>query len=368
MERIAYLCLSEGWGGLEMNQLRNAQQMHLRGHSVLCIANANSPIAKEALAQNIPLYIVAQKAKHYQWRFAWKLCRYLNRENFTQLIFRNSREQSIAASLAFFSAGKIKVHYFMEMALGGKRTQFFRSLRYAFFESWVCPLPYLKHQVESNTKITISKVKEVPSGIEFKATASLNKETARKALGWPLGAAIFVVPGRIDPKKQQAFVWDAFSKREDPNELLVFVGAHTLDEANDYAVNLKATIDQHPKHTQVIWAGFQNNMEPVYIGADLVIMASHFETVGMATLEALQHGCVVAGANSGGSKEIIELFGGGRCFESQNVQDLNRCLDLLLDGDFPSLENTAFRQHFDFNRVCAQIEKDVLGLPAPNFQ
>ena len=368
MERIAYLCLSDGWGGLEMNQLRNARQMHLRGHSVLCIANANSPIANEAQAQNIPLYIVAQKAKHYQWRFAWKICRFLRHGNVTQLIFRNNREQSIAASIAFFSFGKIKVHYFMEMALGGKRTQFFRTLRYSFFDSWVCPLPYLKRQVESNTKIAVSKVKEIPSGIEFNKAASPDQQAARKALGWPSDAQIFVVPGRIDPKKQQAFIWDAFSKTKNPHELLVFVGAHTLDETDDYAVNLKAAIDLHPKHKQVIWAGFHKNMTPIYKGADLVIMASEFETVGMATLEALQYGCPVAGTNSGGTKEIIEIFGGGKCFESHDVLDFNRCLDLILDGDFPDLENIAFRQHFDFNRVCAQIEKEVLGLPALNFQ
>ena len=72
MKRIAYLCLSEGWGGLEMNQLRNAQQMQNRGHEVLLIVNLGSPIHQAASKANIPIYTVQQKPKHYQWFFALK--------------------------------------------------------------------------------------------------------------------------------------------------------------------------------------------------------------------------------------------------------------------------------------------------------
>lgn len=368
MEHIAYLCLSEGWGGLEMNQLRSARQMHARGHSVLCIVNANSPIANEAQAQNIPLYIVAQKAKHYQWRFAWMLSRFLLQNQFAQLIFRNNREQSIAASIAFLSLGKIKVHYFMEMALGGKRTQFFRSLRYAFFESWVCPLPYLKRQVESNTKMKPSKIKAIPSGVEFKNDADIDQKTARQLLGWPMDATIFVVPGRIDQKKRQGFVVESFLKRTRSNEYLIFVGAHTIDESDHYAVSLKKDVESHQKKEHIIWTGFQQNMTLVYRAADLIVMAAEYETVGMATLEALQHNRPVVGANNGGSQEIINLFGGGLCFEAKDTNSLNKCIDLVLIEDYPTLKKEAFQQHFDFNRVCAQIEKDVLGLPAPIFQ
>lgn len=368
MERIAFLCLSDGWGGLEMNQLRSAQQMQARGHRVLLITNANSRMAFEAKAIGMPIYIVRQKAQHYQWRFAWKLCRYLKRENCTQLIFRNNREQSIAASVAFFSSNKIKVHYFMEMALGGRRTQFFRSLRYHFFSTWVCPLPYLKKQVEASTRIERHKIKEIPSGVGFNTHSGLDQRIARQLLGWPLDAKIFVMPGRIDAKKRQLFVWECFSNRPNADEYLIFVGERTLDESDQYAQTLQKAIQNHPKRKQVIWAGFQTEMTPIYMAADLIIMAADFETVGMATLEAMQHNCPVVGAQNGGTEEIIRLFGGGLCFEAKNNSSLNKCIDVVLNEDSPALNKVAFQQHFDFNRVCEQIEKEVLGWPAPIFQ
>lgn len=360
MKRIAYLCLSDAWGGLEMNQLRNAQFMKDRGHRVVLIANAKSAIASHAQSTNIPLYIVKQKPKHYQWFFAWRLMKYLKRNDFQDLIFRNNREQSIAASVAFFSARKIKTHYFMEMALGGKRTQFFRTLRYALIDTWNCPLPYLKCQVLEQTKVEPSKIKEIPSGLFFDKEKNLDKVKARKLLAWPADQFIIVMPGRIDPKKRQHFVWETFSTRSNSKELLIFVGEPTLKEPTHYFEKLQAKIGSHPKNKQVIWQGFEQNMALVYQAADLIVMAASHETVGMATLEALQNNCPVVAVNNGGGKAILETFGGGLLFEEDSEKHFSYCIDEVRDGNFPVLQQSAFEQHFDFTRVCSLVEAEIL--------
>ena len=368
MKRIAYLCLSEGWGGLEMNQLRNAQQMQSRGHEVLLIVNLESPIHQAASQANIPIYTVQQKPKHYQWWFASQLARQLIKQGFFHLIIRNNRELSIAASVRFFSRGKVDVHYFMEMALGGKRTQMFRTLRYAFLSTWVCPLPYLHAQVLEQTKIAPRKVKEIPSGLVFNSEALLSKTEARMQLQWPLDQKLILVVGRIDPKKRQAFVWDCFAQRSNTDEILIFVGESTPDEPSFYHLALQEKIKKHPKSKAVIWAGFQQNMSLIYQAADMVIMAADHETVGMVTLEALQNQSPVLGVNNGGSKEIIGFFGGGLCFESSSIESLSSRIDQILVGNYPALNYRSFQQHFDFNHVCALVETEVLGPEAPIFQ
>ena len=368
MKRIAYLCLSSGWGGLEMNQLRNAIQMQNRGHEVLLIANSESPIAKAASQANIPLYIVSQKPKHYQWGFARQLARHLKALGFEELFFRNNRELSIAASVRFFAMGKVRVHYFMEMALGGTKTQFFRTLRFQLIDSWVCPLPYLQAQVLQQTKIAQHKVKAIPSGLVFNKETVVTKETARSALQWPPDSKMLLVVGRIDPKKQQALIWESFQKRPSANEILIFVGDPTPDEHNGYHHQLAQSVERHPKNNQVWWAGFQKDMALFYRAADLVIMAADHETVGMVTIEALQYGCPVVGANNGGTKELIETYGGGLCFRALDQDDLNLKIDSALNGETPSVKSALFEQHFDFKRVCALVETEVLGLEAPIFQ
>lgn len=360
MKRIAYLCLSEAWGGLEMNQLRNAIVMQKRGHDVLIITNKNSPIAQRALTENILLYIVNQKTKHYQWRFAWKLGRFLMSKNINNLIFRNNREQSIAASVAFLSIGKIKVHYFMEMALGGRRNQLFRTLRYYYFKSWSCPLPYLKDQVLALTNVNAKKVCVIPSGIQASSKPLISKKEARQMLGWPQNKKLLVMVGRIDPKKRQEYVFDMFIKRQCSDEILVFVGENTLDEPSDYFTALKNTVDASAKKSQILFAGFQNNMKAVYAAADVMIMAANNETVGMATLESLLYNCPVLGVNNGGTKSIISDFGGGLLYDTNDDSAFIAQLDRLLNEDFPPLDKTRFEQHFDFQHVCQLIETSIL--------
>ena len=368
MKRIAYLCLSEGWGGLEMNQLRNAQQMQNCGHEVLLIVNLGSPIHQAASQANIPIYTVQQKPKHYQWFFALKLVVVLTKKSYHHLLFRNNREQSIAASISFFSRGKIKTHYFMEMALGGKRTQIFRTLRYAFLSTWVCPLPYLQAQTLHQTRIAPQKVKEIPSGLVFNSDVLVSKREARIQLQWPLDKKLILMVGRIDPKKRQAFVWDWFAQRTNTDEILVFVGESTPDEPSFYYLELQEKIKKHPKSKAVIWAGFQQNMSLIYQAADVVVMAADHETVGMVTLEALQFACPVVGANNGGTKELIEKYKGGVCFETLNSNSLNFAIEQVLDKDYPVFNRALFEQHFDFNHVCALVETEVLGQQAPIFQ
>jgi glycosyltransferase involved in cell wall biosynthesis len=256
----------------------------------------------------------------------------------------------------------------MEMALGGKRTQFFRTLRYSFLSNWICPLPYLRVQALQQTRIAAHKVKAIPSGLIFNAETHLSKEEARSRLQWPLDKKLILVVGRIDPKKRQAFVWDCFAQRTNKDEILIFVGESTPDEPSFYHLALQEKIKKHQKNRQVIWAGFQQNMPLIYQAADLVIMAADHETVGMVTLEALQNNCPVLGVNNGGSKEIIELFGGGLCFELNGTSSLSNRIDQILAGDFQQLNKPYFEQHFDFSHVCALVETEVLGLEAPIFQ
>ena len=267
---------------------------------------------------------------------------------------------SLAASIAFFAFGKIRVHYFMEMALGGTRNQWFRTLRYSYFSTWVCPLPYLAVQVKQNAKINPEKIKQIPSGLQFEKYFEVTRLEARKALQWPLNSKLLVVVGRIDRKKRQDFVWEMFSQRQESEEHLVFVGSSTADEPATFEKELRLKISVHPKGNRVIWAGFIENMSAVYAAADLIIMPAAFETFGMATLEALYANCPVVGANNGGSAELIDIYGGGKLFNYKSEAALSESINQVLSNNYPLAKRDEIKQHFDFNAVCMRIENEVL--------
>lgn len=361
MKHIAYLCLSHGWGGLEMNQIRNAKAMQGRGHAVLILGLNNSIAINEAQKLQLPYYIVRKKPSYYNWLLGFELAKLLIHNGYQELIFRNNREMSLAASISFFARKKVRVHYFMEMAFGGKKKQWFRTLRYAFFSTWNCPLPYLADQVLENAALSEKKIRQIPSGIRFEKKAKQDKQTACHQLGWPSEGKIIGVVGRIDPKKRQDFVWEMFAMRPHENEHLVFIGSSTADEAPEFEEELKLKIAAHPKGKNVIWAGFQENMSAVYQATDVLIMPAINETFGMATLEAQQAKCPVVGSNNGGTAELIGLYGGGLTFECENQDDLSYQINEIFKGAFPSVQMEALTQHFSFDHVCDRIENEVLN-------
>jgi glycosyltransferase involved in cell wall biosynthesis len=249
----------------------------------------------------------------------------------------------------------------MEMAFGGKKKQWFRTLRYTFFTTWNCPLPYLADQVLENASISLKKIRRIPSGIAFQDHIEIDRLDARQELGWPTQGNIIGVVGRIDPKKRQDFVWEMFAMRPQENEYLVFVGSSTADEAPDFEEQLRLKIAAHPKGKNVIWAGFQNNMAAVYKATDVLIMPAINETFGMATLEAQQANCPVVGSNNGGTAALIELYGGGLTFEYDHLEDLSMKINELFKGAFPAVQTDLLKQHFRFERVCERIENEVLN-------
>lgn len=66
--KLAYLCSSVSWGGLEMNHLRNAKWMQNRGHEVVVLGIENSPFEKRAKEMNLPFIPIPQYRKYYDFK------------------------------------------------------------------------------------------------------------------------------------------------------------------------------------------------------------------------------------------------------------------------------------------------------------
>ncbi|MBI3237773.1 MAG: hypothetical protein HYZ43_02835 [Flavobacteriia bacterium] len=77
MQRIGYLCGSESWGGLEMNQWRNARWMKQRGHEIIVFGKAGSKLEQYCLEDQLAFVAVPNYKKYYDFSVARKLNRLL---------------------------------------------------------------------------------------------------------------------------------------------------------------------------------------------------------------------------------------------------------------------------------------------------
>jgi D-inositol-3-phosphate glycosyltransferase len=357
--RIAYLCGTNGWGGLEMNQLKNAIWMHKRGHFVKLYCLENAPIHKAAENSGIPFSLIKKHKNHYDFIKAFLLLQLLKTDNIKNLIFRATFDQSIAATISFLSHRKIKVHYFMEMEFGAPKKQFFRTLRYSYFNSWNCPLEYLKKQVLENSKVNPEKVNVIPSGLDFTTVTQKDKINSRKLLNLPPTDFLFGIVGRIDQKKGQLLALKAITQLKEYSFKLIIVGEETPDSPSYYLKEIKAFIEANKLEEKVLFLPFQKKPMEVFNAFDWTLMSSDSETFGMVTIESMAQGTPVIGSNAGGTPELLQFGKVGLLYETKNEYDLAEKMKTAMEKkqQFTSEILIKCIQKFNGIEVCEKVEE-----------
>jgi len=359
--RIAYLCGTNGWGGLEMNQLKNAIWMQKRGHFVKLFCLENSPIHLASIKEKIPVHFIKKHKNHYDFINAFRLLKLLKKDAINQLIFRATFDMSIAASVSFLSRKKVKVHFFMEMEFGAPKKQFFRTIRYSYFTSWNCPLNYLKKQVLENSKVSEKKINVIPSGLDFNSIVSSSKKESRNKLNLPENDFLFGIVGRIDPKKGQLIAVKAITFLNKYDFKLVIIGEETPDSPNQYLKEIKEFIAVNKLEQKIIFLPFQKNPMEAFNAFDWTLMTSDSETFGMVTIESMAQGTPVIGTNAGGTIELLQNGEIGILFEPKNEKDLAEKIKSVFDQNitFNKSKMQESIQKFNHELVCEIIEQKL---------
>lgn len=141
---------------------------------------------------------------------------------------------------------------------------------------------------------------------------------------------IFTIAGRIeDNKGQLEVVYGIKEILEHYNAELWIVGSgqeKEIGKIRDAIKNLNIPIDK------VIFWGYVADMPSVWKQTDVAVVASRCEAFGRVTIEAMASGCLVIGASSGGTTELIENGVTGLLYEQGNCEDMsNTFRDVMSD-------------------------------------
>ncbi len=357
--KLGYLCSSESWGGLEMNHVRNAEWMRLRGHSVVLICVKDSPIEKFAATKNIETLTIEKHKKYYDFKKAKALTSLILEEKITHLIVRSTYDISIASNVKRKLKEKIHTSYFMEMQLGVKKTNLLHTIRYKYIDLWSCPLNWLKVQVDEWTNFK-NELVVIPSGLDLSQFSILNSaENDRKIMKMDENKLIVGLIGRFDVQKGQLLLLNAMTKCEHVDFHLALLGEPTKNEGNLYFEEMQSFIEQHQLKARVSIHPFQDNPSSFYNAIDWLVMATKAETFGMVTIESLACGTPVLGSNAGGTPEILENEKGGMLFQSLDVNDLANKIDLICERR-ETIEPFALKtmaKKYDHHIVCEMVER-----------
>ncbi|MES2587559.1 MAG: glycosyltransferase [Bacteroidota bacterium] len=363
--KIAFICSSKAWGGLEMNHVKSALWLQEKGYNVLLFCQQNTPIEKFAIENKIA-HVYIEEHKRYKYFFAGlNLRKSLKKNQISHLIVRNSSDLNICSIAKTFSKNKFssplrwRLIYFMEMQLGVSKKNFLHTSRFKKIDSWICSTQFLKNQVLKFTKFPENKIKILPPPIDLSVfQQEISKQEAREKLGLSKTSITLGLIGRLDILKGQLTLLKALKILDNQEITVCFMGSETLNETSEYSALLKQFIVENNLESQVVFLPFQPEVVYFYKAIDLCIMASKSETFGMVTIESLASGTDVIGSNSGGTTEILQNGELGILFEPESEHDLAEKINLFLKQEKKN-ETEKFKmamQKYDLNRFLKEFE------------
>jgi len=332
---IAALSLSRAWGGLEMNILNHLRWMTARGRQMILYAHPEGRLYAEAQSLGIPVRAVDSTFRYGDVVNAYRLARLIKTDNVRAMSVHLGQDVLLAVLAHIFAGKSFKLIFSQHMHVGNKK-DFFHAWEYRHFSAWVTPLDLLAERAAKNTVVPRNKIYVVPQGIELnRFTENLpDKIAARKALNLPDSGVILGIVGRLDPQKGQDTAIQAVSAlhRAGRPVHLVILGEHTAGEHENYVEHLKALIAENNLGQYVHFRPFRKDIETVYAALDIFVMASHSETYGMVTIEAMVSGVPVIATRAGGTVEIVEDGVTGLLFPPREAGPLAEAVKRYLDN------------------------------------
>ncbi len=138
-----------------------------------------------------------------------------------------------------------------------------------------------------------------------------------------------MMPAAIYPLKRQEDLVRAIVilKRKKMQIHLGFVGTGE----REYLSSLQKTIDNNKLNSYVSFLGKKDDMINYYRQADIVVSCSGVEAFGRVCIEGALAGCLIIGADSGGTLELIRNNETGLLFEYKNSFDLAKKIEYAIE-------------------------------------
>lgn len=364
-KRIAILCTSKGFGGLEMNTLKLGAWLAEYGWTVSMMMREGSIMEQRSAAY------AYEKRSLQKGRKKRQLKTWIKEFGPGILLTPYNKDIAAVANYKRWHRHAVKLVYQQHMQVGISKKDIIHTLRYSPIDLWISPLNYLKEETIAHTRVKPEKIVVIPFGLEPEHILGQmrNKEEARRQLELPAGVPLMGVLGRIDPKKGQDFMIRAvraLKTQYDEEHHLLIMGSVTPEEGDAYLNSLYALVQQLQLQDQVHFRPYSSDVAIFFSAIDVFAMPSHGETFGMVTLEAMLAGRPVIGTDKDGTSEILKHGTLGYLHEKENIEDFchkfmalqqNEDIGLMLEAARGEVE-----ERYTKERMCEALDRTLSRL------
>lgn len=203
-------------------------------------------------------------------------------------------------------------------------------------------------------KILTPPIDVIYNGIDFSPNEIMQHEILTNDV---VKVAIF---GRVSEKKGQFELAQAMEKLYDKKnlnyELLIYGG---IQEFN-YFEKIQEFVKLHGAENRIYYKGMTSHSIEVMKKIDILGICSNQEAFGRVTVEGQIAGCLVIGANSGGTKELINDGVTGYKYVTHNIDNLSNVIwDAIQNREMSNKIATAGQsyaiEHFSARKNAEEI-------------
>jgi len=360
--KIIHTTCHTQWGGLEKRIFNESLWMAQKGHTIIIVAPAKTPLFNKAKEYGFKTCAVEFKRIGMIKDYHFLKNLFIN-EN-PDIVNTHGNEDSQVGLLAACRA-KIGCRILSRHISAHVNKSWYNKLLYQKLATYIfTTADYTTNHLTTVFKLTGKQIFSMPSGILLPGTL-LSKDEARNNLTMELGldpdTRFLGFVGRISPTKGIDTIIIAFQKiaKKIPGHNLVIIG----DSTKEYIDSLWALADRMQIKERIHIMGPKDNVWPYYRAFDCKILASRskggipFEGIPQAILEAMYCSCPVIGSKSGGIPDIIEHDKTGLLFDSEDPDTLADMIFQLLNEENDTLK----RAQKAFEMVKKLHTIDVMG-------
>ncbi|MDN3522887.1 glycosyltransferase family 4 protein [Halomonas ramblicola] len=374
--KVLHICLSTGWGGLEMYPSRIIPELARQGWDVHGLALAGSRVAQSFREAGVEPLTLSSKGRAPL--AARRLLAYLKAQGIEVLHCHKSSDLRLGALLATLRPS-LKLFFTDHMGVTRPKKDPYHRWAYGRVTRLFSISEATRARNLAAFPLPAERIRRLYLGIDPAPYAPRLAPEAvaglRHELGIPDAAVAIGLPGRLTPGKGQAVWVEALAglARRYPRLAWhgVLIGGLTAEEgsAPAFVAELRDRVAEHGLDSRITFAGFRRDLPRLFEALDVVCVPSRNEAFGLTVIEAMAAGKAVVGSASGALPELLDADT-GRLPAAEDPEDwAERLAELVEDAGLRERLGKAARarvvERFTLDAHVAALVAEYAGQAAP---
>lgn len=312
--KVMHICLSSGWGGLEMYPSRIIPELERQGWQAHGLALAGSRVAASFRDAGVEPLTLASKGRALL--AAGRALAYLKTHGIEVIHCHKSSDLRLGALLVSL---RPSLRLFFTDHMGVTRPK--KDLYHRWAYGKVARLFSISEATRRRNLVAFplpaERIRRLYLGIDPAPYAprleAAGRAALRRELGVPEEAVAIGLPGRLTPGKGQEVWIEALARLVETRPELswhgVLIGGLTAEEGSDEAhvAALRGSVAERCLESRITFTGFRRDLPRLFEGLDIVCVPSRNEAFGLTVIEAMAAGKAVIGSDSGAIPELLDV-------------------------------------------------------------